>query len=133
MKLRVETYSRSVSYEEDGSGQWDSRREWLDSGVSGVKLADPKDKYAFQVPDDSQFVFVVYVLYQTGGTFATTYGEISIANVLSDLNQAFRLKERIEKNEATDKEIHAGYKVWDGYFERLESVNIEVLEAPKLR
>lgn len=85
-------------------------------------------------------VFVVVVVYSTGGTFGRDEGNTKVVGVYRNPKQAQKVADAIKKNsEATpannynpprnytivvdDEEIYCGS--WVGYFESLDSVHVE--------
>lgn len=66
-------------------------------------------------------LFITVVRYTTGCTFGQTLGEWHIEGCYTSAEEAFKVKSSIE----TDK--YEGYKPWDGYFEKLEKVDVCVL------
>lgn len=73
-------------------------------------------------PKSGNTVYVVYVRYSTGDSFGHTNGEWSIIDILDSMEHANKLKESIDSGEY---ERNNGHAPWTGYFESLESSNIE--------
>jgi len=68
-------------------------------------------------------VFVVIARYQTGDTFGYSTGNGCIAAVTLELDDAQKIVDKI--NKGTYRSRH-GYNPWEGYFEKLESVDYEL-------
>ena len=64
-------------------------------------------------------VWVVYVRYGTGDSFGRTNGCWKIIGVYKHQGQASKILKSIEDD------TYTGYKCWTGYFESLESCNVE--------
>lgn len=79
---------------------------------------------------DEKGLFLVIVLYQTGDTFGTSYGNHHIVNAYKTEEEANNKKDGINKHyeeyQKTGK--YTGYCPWIGYFERLENVLVEYVE-----
>lgn len=72
-------------------------------------------------------LWIVYVRYSTGNTFGRSLGHGSIEGAFVTHDEAKARATEIEKGGPSIK----GYTPWDGYFERLESV--EITAVPLLR
>jgi hypothetical protein len=68
-------------------------------------------------------LYCVIVRYTTGGTFGQTSGKGTVAAVTETKEEAKKIKASIEGN------TWIGYCPWDGYFEHLETVEIERREV----
>ena len=66
-------------------------------------------------------IYVVYVRYETGNSFGTSYGRWKILGVHSDLSDAQKELESINDGTHPDK------YVWTGYFESLEHCDIQAM------
>jgi len=71
---------------------------------------------------DLEVVFWVVVRYTTGDTFGTSYGNWEKIGCYKSLKEAREVKQSIEDGS------YKGYKCWDGYFEALEDIEINILE-----
>lgn len=69
-----------------------------------------------QLNDD---IYVVYVRYRTGDTFSYINGVWKIIGVYNNKEDAKKIQESIKNN------TYDGYKPWEGFFEILESCEIE--------
>jgi len=76
-------------------------------------------------------VFMVVPRYSTGNTFGTSYGEYTIHGIYSTLDKAQSVVKFLETEYDCYREakINLSYRVWMGFFERLEEIQIEVLEV----
>jgi hypothetical protein len=82
-------------------------------------------------------LYLVIVRYSTGNTFTNISGAWHIAEVLKDREKAYEIEKQIwqdynlYKNHRYDhkklkkESVYSGYKPWSGYFEDLESVEVE--------
>lgn len=68
-------------------------------------------------------VYLVVVRYTTGNTFGTIHGAWHIEGIYPDAAQAAIACRKIEDG------TYQGYKPWDGYFERLENVDIRQFDV----
>ena len=69
-----------------------------------------------------EVIFWVVVRYTTGDTFGTSYGNWEKIGCYKSLKEAREVEESIEDG------TYEGYKCWDGYFEALEEIEINILE-----
>lgn len=79
---------------------------------------------------DESYLFVIRVVYTTGNSFGTTYGSSCVAAIKKTKEEAIKEKNDIEKEYdeyKKGKKVNC-YKQWMGYFENLESVNIDLVE-----
>lgn len=90
----------------------------------------------------TKFVYVMYVLYSTGGTFSRDNGRGHIVKAYVSKEDALKDQLLIEEdNENLSKRRRdyghklpkyknqwAEYAPWNGYFKRMESVNIQIME-----
>lgn len=76
-------------------------------------------------PTKREEIILVVVIYSSGDTFGTTYGNFEIVKGCSTLEEAKKLKSLIENDKYKTNETN--YLPWKGYFESLEAVHIEVL------
>ena len=129
----VRDYHEGVQF-----GEWEQQ---YDNDVTKVsrdsKLLNRYNFTACKVPDevyDASYVYIVVVTYSTGDTFGNSSGNLAIAFITENPEEALKAKEVIET--VTDgwteewckhpKSV-ASYPRWQGYFERVESVNIVFL------
>ena len=95
------------------------------------KTKDPKDFSRWQSeqvevgfdPAVGSDVYVVYVRYQTGGSFSTTHGAWAIVGVYQTGEEAKQIRQSI-----TDKTFE-GYTPWEGYFQHLQGTGIEYMQV----
>lgn len=146
LEVKTESSGFGSSYE-GGTGPYEGySREW--SYYSGVQVRYLPDGHGvvgdigwstskidvdFDVsPGD--VVFVVVVVYTTGGTFGQTSGNTQVVAVFNDADKAVRLEEVIrednKKNRSSFKNIEfEGMSIypgsWKGYFESLDDVKVE--------
>lgn len=66
--------------------------------------------------------FLVVVRYQTGDTFGTSHGNFHFQDVCATQEEAEEVAKACHK--PRDKNSKENYRPWDGYFERLEDVEI---------
>jgi len=137
-KKKVESkpeYSVFIHYEErttggerlDSEDRWSSRAdEHTEWELTGATLEPGDDWNREEVVLEQEVhtgdpIWVVYVRYQTGGTFGTRYGAGAIVKAFLSLEEAQQCAESITQG------TYKGYKCWEGYFERLEYVIVEEL------
>jgi len=83
-------------------------------------------------PKKGDIVYFLVVRYQTGDTFGASYGNWETIGCYDNADQAVEIEKSIEvgtygKDE--EKDDYCLYHTWEGYFESLESVDIEVFEV----
>ena len=76
---------------------------------------------------EAKKVYLVVVRYEDGDTFGRSYGNWHIVDVVLTEEEARDIDSGIRSKTYTDK---CGYNCWEGYFNRLESV--EIHEFPVL-
>jgi hypothetical protein len=69
------------------------------------------------------------VTYSSGDTFGRSSGNIAIAYITQDPAEAVKVKADLNhgKNPSYDLKCPKNYNPWDGYFERVENVDIVFL------
>jgi len=90
-------------------------------------------KEAFASPRDRVFAVVGY--YTDGDTFGTSYGNMHIVEVCGNIEHAHALARALEAEDRAERKernpsIFGGskrYVPWGGYFNRLERIEVEVL------
>ena len=109
---------------EEGS-EWPSHEPEIRSVTfNGIYRSNPQhkffvDSHMVSMPVfNSPVVYMVVVRYQTGGTFGCSQGCHEVINIFSTSAEAEDLKNSIQDDS------YPGYKCWEGYFERLEGVEI---------
>lgn len=76
-------------------------------------------------------IFLVEVTYETGDTFGRTLGELEVACGYLSMQEAYKCKERILKNDIGFLNKMDIYASWTGYFERLTAVNVNLYAVRK--
>lgn len=74
------------------------------------------------IPKVGDKLYIIIVRYTTGGTFGYTIGAWHIEGVYKTPKEAINIKTQIENN------TYEGCKPWEGHFERLEYVDLEIRE-----
>lgn len=107
---------------------WPSREpEFRSHEVVGVFIEEKHGCYGHSYnertgvdfkPITGMTVHLVLVIYQTGDTFGYSTGNVSVVGVYRSAKQAEDVAKSIRNN------TYPGYKCWDGYFERLEHVEV---------
>ncbi len=138
-ELFVEETSSCVRDYHDGEpfGEWEQK---YDNSVVKVsrnsKLLNGYNFTACKVPDEvynAPYVYIVVVTYSTGDSFGSSYGNLAIAFITENPEEALEAKDVIENGDGwTDKwcdhpKSATSYPRWEGYFERVESVEIVFL------
>ena len=67
-------------------------------------------------------VYVVIVRYTTGDSFGITHGAWCVEGVYAEKDEANKVYKSILDN------TYEGYKEWEGYFEHLESAQVETFK-----
>ena len=107
--VEIEITHMGPAYFSEEGKSWRAKR---------VENIDPKIDWEIFVGK----IYLVLVRYTTGGTFGETNGEFDLHYVTGDLKSA----EKWRKDNYKDLE-----KRYTGYFERLESVDVELVELIK--
>lgn len=148
--VSVSTYEE-ITEEADPDDSWDrANTEKSIDGWSAVKSdAKVTDDYWYmdetitvEVPEDTDEVFAVYVVYSTGDTFGYDAGQVSIADVFDNEDDAHDLRDKYKEFDNTggygrnsivpvDFEWNGKrYGIpWAGYFEHLEHVGVETIKV----
>lgn len=137
-------------------GKWERSYDSSLTKISRNKdLLDKWNFEAYRVNDEvynAQNLYVVIVEYSTGDTFGRSDGHLAIAFVTENADEAVECKNAILEQdgyeyehaysfrEKTDKKpkwdeqfrdhpknVRQGYAPWNGYFERIESVDVMFL------
>ena len=104
---------------------WPSREDsYIEWHLKECRLSKKNSYYYERITLDfsvqpGDAIYVVYVRYGDGGTFAYTHGYWTIVNVFKTRKEAEALQESIE-----DK-TYKGYKCWEGYFPRFECCEVQ--------
>ena len=86
-------------------------------------------------PEEADHVYIVIVRYGSGSSFGTSYGEWELIGVYENIKKAQEVLDKIEYDEKHKndkdykKEYEKDFRNWDGYFERFERVDLEVLHV----
>lgn len=88
-----------------------------------------------QLDQITQVAFVVVVTYSSGNSFGRCSGNLAIAAVFPNKDHCNEIKNELEKGKSSDwnsmvekyPDNCQHYPDWCGYFERIESVNIEAV------
>jgi len=84
-------------------------------------------------PKEVDHIYIVFVRYGSGSSFGTSYGEWELIGAYKNYEDAQEVLDKInydeehKHNEDYKKEYEKDFRSWDGYFERFESAEIEVL------
>ena len=125
-------------HSESGEGAYADWSETYDCSLEKVsrnkELLNRLNFYAHRVPDEvynANTVYVVVVTYNTGNSFGRAEGKLALAFVTENPDEAIAAKNAIENNTyasfyTSPKWLAgSGYTEWNGYFERVTSVDIE--------
>jgi hypothetical protein len=115
----------------DPDDRWSNRTDHnIELQVKKLYKSEPKHlffKDSIEVEDlsilEKQYVYLVVVRYQTGDTFGTSHGNFKFYSVRGTEDEVIKDRADIEKPRGPNDP----YRAWDGYFERLENVEIELL------
>lgn len=133
--MKVKVY---ISYQERRSGgeplsnkKWSSRKDTIiDFQLKEASLQEPsswyKESFEIECQKLPKTVYVVLVRYKDGDTFGNSYGHGYIEGVYLSEDQAQKIVESIREDKYVKKggaKKFASYLPWNGYFNRLESVN----------
>lgn len=135
--IRVE-YDERCTHSKRENVQYGSWTETYDSGITDVSVIDENEtctyhSETFKVPDGTEKVFVVYMIYDTGDSFGRAYGKISIMHCTASEEAADKLAKYITEHgdeytiKYTDdfgREISL-YNSGAGYFEHIQYVGVE--------
>jgi hypothetical protein len=121
--------------------EWGSWETHYDSTVTKIStnkdLLNKWDFQRFNVPQstyDADHVYAVIVTYESGDTFGRSYGNVKVAFVSEKAEDAIAAEEALNQ-EWTDKwrdhPNSCGYAPWDGYFERITNISIELFKLLK--
>lgn len=116
-------------------GGWEQQYSYNIKKISrNEKLLSKWDFTEYKVPNitlQSPTLYLVAVTYTTGDSFGRSLGNISIAYITEDSGEALKVMDDlnlgINPPKKDPKTQNGGYAIWDGYFERVESVDIVFL------
>ena len=162
--LYLDIKEKCVASDSEGEG-WEWDRSWYshyDSDVLSVSKEEVKGSSIerFEVSEEvyeSENFGVVWVIHTDGDSFGSSSGRISIAcitdrqEILDSVNQALEDDNKyvpygekrktisfrdIKEKYQSSGSYFAGYSSWDGYFNRIESIESKIFElkrVPKLK
>lgn len=126
-KVYIEYTSGSEGGECLSDERWSNRSdEHITLDVKRVYKTEPEHlffKDSIEVDPkvlESQFVYLVVVRYKTGDTFGSSYGNFHFYSVRATKEEAEQ--DRMDIN--APRGVKDSYRPWEGYFERLEEVEI---------
>lgn len=126
-KVYIEYASTSSGGERLTDEQWSDRAdEHITLEVKRLYKTEPEHlffKDSLEVEPkvlESQFVYLVVVRYKTGDTFGSSYGNFHFYSVRATKEEAAQDQKDIN----APRKDNNSYRPWDGYFERLEEVEI---------
>jgi len=137
MRIRVDYEEDCVhSYSEDKQyGDWEERYE--SRVTEAYQIADDADvpyrSESFVVPDDAEYVYVVYLIYDTGDSFGRAYGKIDILHATISESKADRLAKKVTADSVSytikfkddfGRDISIN-NAGAGYFESIQYVGVE--------
>ena len=143
MRIQVD-YDSVCVHSERGKGSYADWHKAYDCSVTDVfRIGDdtkvPYDSESFIIPDDSETVYVVYMLYSEGDSFGNSTGNIDIIHATVSEESAHQLAQKIRDDEQSytikfvddfGREISISNN-GAGYFNRLECVNVERFDIRK--
>lgn len=137
IKVLVE-YEERCTHSEREKVQFGSWSENYSSSITNVRrISDDEDRPyrsdVFVVPEGTEQVYVVYMIYSTGDSFGRSEGNIDIIHCTANENSAHALAEKITKNpdeytiefvDDFDRPIKISNR-GAGYFERIDYVAVD--------
>lgn len=156
-ELHFEVFEKCVRNFHDGErfGRWEKENSCSLTKISRSRdFVNKWGHYSYKVPDevyDAKMLYVVTVTYSSGDSFGTSTGNFTVAFVTEDADEALKVKNSIEDNDKFEKSrrytfldktgndswvkvlkhspksVNGVYSPWTGYFESIESVDIEFL------
>jgi hypothetical protein len=116
-------------------GEWSKEYSNTVTKISrNEKLLDKWNFSEYKVSDEvynSPFLYLVVVTYSSGDSFGRSSGNTSIAYITGNPDEALKIKGDLDRGINPPKDDpnsqNGGYYPWDGYFERVEDVNIVFL------
>jgi hypothetical protein len=128
MKTIYVTYNeRRSGGEPESSERYCSRSDTIiEYNLKGASVMSPKSTSYYNTYEVAwetlpSIIYVVLVRYKSGDTFGSSYGNGYVEGVYADEASAAAVMQSISGKS------YKGYAPWDGYFERLESVDVEPL------
>ena len=116
-------------------GEWSSEHQCSVQKISRNRdLLNKWDFTEYKVPSetyDATTLYIVTVTYSSGDTFGSSSGNLAIAYITENSEEALKVRnglgENINPNPEDPKSQCGGYAQWDGYFENIEGVDIVFL------
>ena len=121
-----------IVYEEDRrggeyltSGEYSNRKDlcisvkWKNAYLKDTALYQEEVKIDFD-PNQKEHVYSVVVRYSSGDTFGNSYGNWQMIGVYKSGDEAQNMIKMISEGR------YKGPKLWDGYFEELEDIELNV-------
>lgn len=144
IKVLVE-YEERCTHSEREKVQFGSWSENYSSSITNVRrISDDEDRpyhsEVFTVPEGTEQVYVVYMIYSTGDSFGRSEGNIDIVHCTASEDAAHELADRITKNpdeytiEFKD-DFGRDIKISNrgaGYFEHIDYVAVECYTISEL-
>jgi len=137
MRIRVD-YEETCTHshrENKKYGDWEERHE--SSVTAAYRIADdenvPYGSESFLISDDAEYVYVIYMIYDTGDSFGRSYGKIDILHATASEANADALAKQVSENPSEytikfnddfERDISI-YNSGSGYFERIQYVGVE--------
>jgi hypothetical protein len=145
VSVETATYNTSEADPDDSWDRPDTEQSIVGWHAEVTDLSADKNRYYWsesataEVDDDATEVYVVVAQYSTGDTFGNDSGQIYLADVFDDENDARDLLDKFKEHDTRydyRKVVpfsfnHNGkeYSIpWAGYFEHLENLHIETVE-----
>ena len=144
VKIDYDSYTE-ITREADPLETYDGDDKVTNHTFNGYKIVSDTSYWDFtlhKLPNIND-LYLVYVLHTEGDSFGGESGVICLVALVENMQDAILIKNSIEESEkkgkrevikiklSTGKELSIGTSTWMGYFERLESVNIETLNYIK--
>lgn len=137
IKVMVE-YEERCTHNEREPEQYGSWSEQYSSSITGVRVVgdDERRSYhseVFTVPEGTDKVYVVYMIYSTGDSFGRSEGNIDIIHCTASEDAAHALADKITKNadeysiefvDDFDRPIKISNR-GAGYFESIDYISVE--------
>lgn len=128
-----------ISPPEEGDGPWlhqgnyglhvsinkISKTELTGWHVQSFEADSYDDIYGYDDIQPGDNAYLVVVTYTTGGTFGS-HGAWTIPAIKADLQDAYTAQ-RLCYADNNQKRTNRMYRPWDGYFEHIDSVDVEPL------
>jgi hypothetical protein len=145
-EIRIHIHKNSyseITRESDPESEWDGDDLENSHSFEGFSLVKDKGKYwdfvLHELPKKNVPYYLVYVLHSSGDSFHHESGCLCMVQFVNEYEDAVAIRDAISKDVKMDgysvnltlpksgMEIRISTGTWKGYFDRLESVNIETL------